>query len=59
MAKKLTIRNIDTVVMRIKRMEVQEQKVIAAALNDALDQLLANDFFGTEGQTDPRGDWRD
>jgi hypothetical protein len=39
MAKKLTIRNIDTVVMRIKRMEVQEQKVIAAALNDALDQL--------------------
>ena len=28
-------------------------------LNDLLDELLAEDFFGTEGQCDPRGDQRD
>lgn len=30
--------------------------VYAAVLDDALDGLLAEDFFGTEGQSDPRGD---
>ena len=28
-------------------------------LNNLLDELLAEDFFGTEGQCDPRGDQRD
>lgn len=27
--------------------------------NDVLDELCAQDFFGTEGQLDPRGDHRD
>lgn len=27
-------------------------------MDDMLDILLCNDFFGTEGQTDPRGDGR-
>lgn len=26
--------------------------------DDVLDELLNNDFFGTEGQCDPRGDHR-
>jgi len=28
------------------------------SLNDILDDMLNNDFFGTEGQNDPRGDHR-
>lgn len=27
--------------------------------NDWLDEYASNDFFGTEGQLDPRGDQRD
>jgi hypothetical protein len=27
--------------------------------DEALDELLSEDFFGTEGQCDPRGDHRD
>lgn len=33
--------------------------LFAAALNDELDDLLGQDFFGTEGQCDPRGDHRE
>ncbi len=29
-----------------------------ALLNGLLDDLLNEDFFGTEGQCDPRKDWR-
>lgn len=32
------------------------EKEIASAFNEMLDGLLDNDFFGTEGQCDPRGD---
>lgn len=31
----------------------------AEAINPLLDELLNDDFFGTEGQADPRGDHRD
>jgi hypothetical protein len=31
----------------------------ATLLDSVLDSLLAEDFFGTEGQLDPRGDHRD
>jgi hypothetical protein len=27
-------------------------------LNVMMDEMLVNDFFGTEGQSDPRGDHR-
>ena len=33
--------------------------IIAEAFNQMLDDLLGDDFFGTEGQCDPRGDHRD
>ena len=34
-------------------------KRIAKAFNHMLDELLGEDFFGTEGQCDPRGDRRE
>ncbi|MFP2898777.1 hypothetical protein [Corallococcus sp. 4LFB] len=34
-------------------------KVYLEKLNALLDDLLSEDFFGTEGQLDPRGDQRD
>lgn len=32
---------------------------ISKLFNEMLDDLLGEDFFGTEGQCDPRGDHRD
>jgi hypothetical protein len=37
----------------------QNEKAIAEEFNRMLDTLLGEDFFGTEGQCDPRGDHRD
>ena len=34
-------------------------RAFAETLDRVLDDLLAQDFFGTEGQNDPRGDHRD
>jgi transcription elongation factor GreA-like protein len=34
-------------------------KIVATEFNAMLDTLLCDDFFGTEGQCDPRGDHRD
>jgi hypothetical protein len=36
-----------------------DQKFWCEAFNDMLDELRADDFFGTEGELDPRGDNRD
>lgn len=36
-----------------------EAEMIAESLDVMLDDLHGNDFFGTEGQADPRGDFRD
>ena len=34
----------------------QNEKFISVAFNVMLNGLLGDDFFGTEGQCDPRGD---
>jgi hypothetical protein len=34
-------------------------EIIAEWLEESLNELLHEDFFGTEGQNDPRGDFRD
>lgn len=34
------------------------EPTLRVAFDHALDDLRANDFFGTEGQNDPRGDPR-
>jgi len=36
-----------------------DEKCISEAFNEMLDRLRAMDFFGTEGQIDPRGDCRE
>lgn len=44
--------------MEQARADKGDEKIIAEAFNDMLDDLLSDDFFGTEGQSDPRGDRR-
>jgi hypothetical protein len=34
-------------------------EILAADIEDLLDSLASDDFFGTERQCDPRGDFRD
>jgi len=50
------------VLMRLARMCGEEEnyaKYLSPALEIMLNDLKADDFFGTEGQCDPRGDFRD
>lgn len=59
---KMTVNNVDEVFRNIKEMiskDKRDAKIIINAMNNMLDDLLSEDFFGTEGQLDPRGDWRD
>lgn len=37
----------------------EECHILLCELDDKLDELLSEDFFGTEGQSDPRVDHRD
>ena len=37
----------------------EEQSIWVSCMNNLLDDMRDEDFFGTEGQTDPRGDNRD
>ena len=37
----------------------EDRRVFVGVFDDVLDGLLGEDFFGTEGQSDPRGDHRD
>ena len=41
-----------------ERAKSQEKSLWVKWLNNALDELRDDDFFGTEGQCDPRGDNR-
>lgn len=36
-----------------------KERIVAEEFNVMLDTLLGDDFFGSEGQSDPRGDHRD
>lgn len=62
MAKKMTRKNADKVLARIGN-DIREgsaaAKVLLYQLNEMLDGLAGSDFYGTEGQLDPRGDNRD
>lgn len=47
---------------RIKNLVTNDEndaEVLAEVLDEFLTDLHSNDFFGTEGQLDPRGDFRD
>lgn len=51
-----------TVLNRLAQMAIENEddaEIIADTFDDYLDSLAQNDFFGTEQQNDPRGDFRD
>lgn len=56
-----TVSRMSLVWDRLMRMALDsraDEEIIAAAFNEMLDALRSDDFFGTEGQLDPRGDTR-
>jgi len=57
----MSIDNLKTVFDRIiKRCEDKyELETFVESMDIMLDELADNDFFGTEQQCDPRGDFRD
>jgi len=50
---------LEAITQQISESENDERQVWFESLNEMLDELHSNDFFGTEGQNDPRGDHRD
>jgi len=57
--KKVKINNFELILDKIKGKfqsitEKEEKEIWVDALNEMLDDLRDNDFFGTEGQCDPR-----
>lgn len=63
MSKKATTKTFPSVLDNLKsfyeKLEPKHRKPFVDWLNEALDELLNDDAFGTEGQLDPRGDQRD
>ena len=49
---------LDTIKRDFKNADNECQRHWVNELNKLLNNLLDNDFFGTEGQNDPRGDQR-
>ena len=62
MAKRVTSRNLKAVMERLTayamKTEDEARQAFCDDLNRFLDDLANEDAFGTEGQTDPRGDQR-
>lgn len=61
-AKKVTKKNLKAVLAKLADMadtNKDDAIIICGAVNSMLDDLISDDFFGTEGQLDPRGDHRD
>ena len=61
--KQATAANIHKVLVNfgawVKDQPLQTRQEVAADINVMLDDILNEDGFGTEGQSDPRGDHRD
>lgn len=54
--------NLALVLKRIQQQVIEDEddaEMWAVKLEKTLDSLHEDDFFGTEGQCDPRGDFRD
>lgn len=56
--KRLSIQTAPKVFKRILEMPKEDLKILLEEFGKTLDDLRDQDFFGTEGQTDPRGDPR-
>ena len=56
------VKNLEIVFSRLMKMAKDDPEynadVIATEMDNMLDLLQSDDFFETEGQTDPRGDFR-
>lgn len=48
-----------SVLETLVEIDVKASPSIVKAMDKMLDNLVSQDFFGTEGQNDPRGDQRD
>lgn len=57
-AQKNVITVLERMIDHVKEYE-DDAEVFADHLEIMLDELHSMDFFGTEGQMDPRGDFRD
>jgi len=55
--KKTVIKALEQFIKDVK--DDGNEEYIVDAVNRMFDELLGDDFFGTEGQNDPRGDHRD
>lgn len=53
---KNTITVLERLIEQVKDMDKDSAKIFAEHFETMLDDLHGNDFFGTEGQHDPRGD---
>jgi hypothetical protein len=55
---KVTIKNFNTVLDNMKQLfnnsSKEDKQLIVKDLNEMLEMQFVNDFFGTEGQLDPR-----
>lgn len=51
-------RVLENITKQIEESDDNDQQCWFESLNDLLDEMLDHDFFGTEGQNDPRGDRR-
>jgi hypothetical protein len=49
---------LDEIAAQFLKADKQDKVVWIAAVDQMLSDLCCNDFFGTEGQNDPRGDHR-
>jgi hypothetical protein len=60
--KKINSKNFQTVLNNIQKnfeeSSKEDKKLWCLEFNQMLDSMKDEDFFGTEGQTDPRGDQR-
>jgi hypothetical protein len=52
---------VNHVAKEVKEHDIDEKGLdqLAGEFNEWMDSLLGQDYFGTEGQLDPRGDHRD
>lgn len=51
-------REVGSLFKAILELPKAEREMFIKPFNGMLNELLSNDFFGTEGQCDPRGDHR-
>lgn len=62
MALEIVVKRLETIFGRLIA-QAKEDEEAAAIIADEIDSMIENlandDFFGTEGQSDPRGDMRD